>query len=217
MIWSLLNDTRLDIGRTSCQIYIFFEKSVARRLIQICHFKVNSCKPNAACVPSIPVMGHPSKVNRSALQITSQILNSRPSWRKVPVIWNKAEKNKSMTLDISVLSTTSQAVQVLVTVLWGKSFLKKETCLCVSRSRKILLELLVQHFHHTRFLHAVHNLVGSFLSFLLSHIISFNNLSGCEVAFTCQPYEDSLIKRVPPVMKGMCHLCVCAAEPRPRQ
>ena len=91
------------------------------------------------------------------------------------------------------------------------------TDLCVSRCCEILFELFVKHFHHTRILHAVHNLVGSFLSFLLTHILSFDDLRRSEVAFSCQPCEYSLVELVTPVVKGVGHFCVRAAESRPCQ
>ena len=91
------------------------------------------------------------------------------------------------------------------------------TYLCVSRGREIFFELFVKHFHHTCVLHAVHNLIGGFLSFLLTQILSFDDLRRSEMAFSRQPCEYCLVERVAPVVKGVGHFCVCAAKPRPRQ
>ena len=91
------------------------------------------------------------------------------------------------------------------------------TNLCVPRCCEILFELLVQHFHHTRILHAVHNLVGSFLSFFLTQVLAFDDLRRSEVAFSCQPCEYSLVERITPVVKGVGHFCIRAAESRQRQ
>ena len=91
------------------------------------------------------------------------------------------------------------------------------TCLCVSCCRKILFELFVKHFHHPRILHAVDNSVGSFLSFLLTQVLSFDDLRRSEMAFSCQPCEYSLVKIVTPVVKGVCHFCVGAAKSRTSQ
>ena len=61
------------------------------------------------------------------------------------------------------------------------------TYLCISRSGKILFELLIEHLHHTRILHAVHDLVRGLLPLFLAQIVSLDDLRRGQMTFRCQP------------------------------
>ena len=92
-------------------------------------------------------------------------------------------------------------------------FSRVRACLCVPCSRKILFELFVKRFHHARLLHAVYNLVGSFLPFPLTQSVPCNDLTRSQMTFSCQPGKDSLVERVTPVMEGVRHFCIRTAKP----